>query len=47
MAGGKGLNAYTTIPPVMSTEQARFEMDRDEFEAFVSAKIARREMERD
>ena len=29
----------------MTTEQARQEMDRDEFEAFVSAKIARREME--
>jgi len=31
----------------MNTEQARFEMDTDEFEAFVSSLEARREMERD
>jgi hypothetical protein len=31
----------------MSAEQARFEMDRDEFEDYLSSLEARREMERD
>ncbi len=31
----------------MTTEQAQFEMDRDEFEAYLSSLEARREMERD
>jgi hypothetical protein len=31
----------------MTTEQARFEMDRDEFEAYLSSLEDRREMERD
>ena len=31
----------------MNTEQLRFEMDRDEFEAYLSSLEARREMDRD